>query len=40
MFLAKTKKNSGGMSLTPEFYSWLNKISKKYKTVIKELANT
>lgn len=39
MFLAKTKKNSGKMSLTPEFYSWLDKISDKYKDVIKELAN-
>lgn len=25
--------------LTPEFYEWLDDISKKYKDVIKELAN-
>lgn len=40
MFLAKTKKLAGKMNLTPEFYTWLDKISKKYKDVIKELART
>ncbi len=40
MFLAKTKKQAGKMSLTPEFYTWLDNISEKYKDVIKELART
>lgn len=40
MFLAKTKKQAGKMNLTPEFYAWLDKISRKYKDVIKELART
>lgn len=40
MFLAKTKKHAGKMSLTPEFYTWLDNISEKYQDVIKELART
>jgi len=33
------KKDKKTFHLSPEFFSWLEKISKKYEEVIKELAN-
>ena len=36
----KPRKMAGKTSLTPEFFEWLDDVSKKYKDVIKELANT
>ncbi|OGK14979.1 hypothetical protein A2774_01010 [Candidatus Roizmanbacteria bacterium RIFCSPHIGHO2_01_FULL_39_12c] len=35
----KPKSMAYKKHLTPEFHSWLNNVSKKYKDVIKELAN-
>lgn len=40
MFMAKTTKQAGKMNLTPEFFAWLDEISKKYNVVIKKLART
>lgn len=40
MFMAKKTKQTGRMNLTPEFFAWLDEISKKYKVVIKKLART
>jgi putative addiction module antidote len=37
--LIKPKKADKNISLSPEFFSWLDKISKEYEDVIKELAN-
>lgn len=37
--LIKSKKMSNKAKLTPEFFNWLNDVSKKYEGVIKELAN-
>ena len=35
----KPKKMANKKHLTPEFYNWLENVSKKYEDVIKELAN-
>lgn len=35
----KPKKMANKKHLTPEFYNWLESVSKKYEDVIKELAN-
>ena len=35
----KPKKMAKMANLTPEFFKWLNNVSKKYEDVIKELAN-
>ena len=35
----KPKKMANKKYLTPEFYNWLENVSKKYEDVIKELAN-
>lgn len=35
----KSKKMAGRKHLTPEFFQWLDNVSKKYEDVIKELAN-
>jgi len=37
--MIKPKKDKKTFNLSPEFFSWLEKISKKYEEVIKELAN-
>ncbi|KKQ36255.1 MAG: hypothetical protein US54_C0075G0009 [Candidatus Roizmanbacteria bacterium GW2011_GWA2_37_7] len=39
MALIMPKKMEGTAHLTPEFYEWLNKTSKKYKEAIIELAH-
>ncbi len=39
MLLIKSKKRADYPSLTPEFFSWLDMVTKKYKEVIAELAN-
>ena len=38
MILAKPRHASGRMSLSPEFFTWLNDVSIKYEDTIKELA--
>lgn len=38
MMIQPAKKNKK-VNLTPEFFEWLNSISKKYEDVIKKLAN-
>ncbi len=35
----KPKKMANKKQLTPEFFNWLDNVSKKYEDVIKELAN-
>ncbi len=39
MLLMKPNRGKNSMSLTPEFYEWLENVSEKYEDVIKELAN-
>lgn len=39
ILLIKPKNRVDSPSLTPEFFSWLDEVSKKYKEVIVELAN-
>lgn len=39
VFYAKPKTLTGRMSLTPEFFDWLEDISTKYEDTIKELAH-
>lgn len=39
ILLIKPKNRADSPSLTPEFFSWLDDISKKYKEVMIELAN-
>ncbi|OGG01645.1 hypothetical protein A2W14_07145 [Candidatus Gottesmanbacteria bacterium RBG_16_37_8] len=38
MVLAKPVNQKPKMSLTPEFFDWLDRISQKYENTIKELA--
>ncbi|MBI2616740.1 AbrB/MazE/SpoVT family DNA-binding domain-containing protein [Candidatus Gottesmanbacteria bacterium] len=38
MVLIKPTSEKNQMSLSPEFFSWLEKISKKYEKTIKALA--
>ena len=38
MVLAKPKNQDKKLSLSPEFFEWLNKISVEYEETIKELA--
>ncbi|PIV09984.1 hypothetical protein COY59_03195 [Candidatus Gottesmanbacteria bacterium CG_4_10_14_0_8_um_filter_37_24] len=37
--LIKPKKADKILRLSPEFFSWLDRISREYEEVIKELAN-
>lgn len=39
MFLAKPKSQAQKLSLNPEFFEWLDKISVEYEDTIKELAH-
>ena len=39
MLLVKPKTASFQTHLTPEFFSWLEQIGKRYERAIKELAN-
>lgn len=38
MIVVKSKNQEGKNQLTPEFFQWLDRISKKYESTIKELA--
>lgn len=38
MMVVKPKSQEGKNQLTPEFFQWLDGISKKYENTIKELA--
>ena len=38
-FLVKPKQLAGRQTLTPEFFSWLNKTIEEYRPILDELAN-
>lgn len=38
MIVVKPKDQEGKNHLTPEFFQWLDRISRKYESTIKELA--